>query len=72
MYWAASKSAASQRHNSKVSLYLSLWYMRGDQNKNWNYFLEGGPLVVHASLTKWVFCISVPAHVIVKGCVWLQ
>ena len=41
-----------------------------------NYLLEGGPLIIQASPTRWVFyepiCISVPAGGVVRGCIQLQ
>ena len=41
-----------------------------------NYLLEGGPLVVQASLARWGFseplCSHVPAGVVMRGCVLLQ
>ena len=51
-------------------------YMRGGPPKPWNYLLEGGPLVVQASPTTWVFwetiCYGVSAGGVVRGCVWSQ
>ena len=53
----------------------SLLLIQGRTPKNWNYLLEGRPLV-QASPTKRVFwepvCISVPAGIVVRGCVQLQ
>ena len=47
----------------------------GAPQGNSDYLLEGGPIVVQASPTRWVFqepiCISVPAGVVVRGCIWL-
>ena len=49
--------------------------MTGAPNKQ-NHLLEGGPLVVEASLAGWVFqepiWISVPVGIVVRGCIWLQ
>ena len=48
----------------------------GGPKKPWNNLLEGGPLVVQASPTQWLFkeliSISVPAGIVVRGCVRLQ
>ena len=59
-------------HNSETP-----WTHGFNNNKKpQNYILEGGPLIVQASSARWVFykpsCISVPAGLVVRGCVWLQ
>ena len=50
-------------------------HMSGDPLKN-SYLLEGRSLVIQASQAKWVFyeciCISVPAGIVVRGCIQLQ
>ena len=64
-------------HNYYIlDIYISTWYIyEGDPPKQ-NYLLEGGLLVVQAFPTSWVFwepvCISVPAGIVVRGCIWLQ
>ena len=52
-------------------------YMRGNSpTQNWNYLLEGRPIIVQASPTRWVFsdsiCISVPADIVVRSCIQVQ
>ena len=50
-------------------------YMRGPP-QNYNYLLESSPFVIQASAARWVLeeltCISVPAGIIVRGCIPLQ
>ena len=52
-----------------------MWYTKGNSQKPWNYHLEGGPLVVQASLAGCIFwepiCISVPAAMVVRSCIWV-
>ena len=60
-----------------MCVYIFIYiYIYISPKKNQNYLLEGGPLVVQATPARWVFwkpiCVSVPAGIVVRGCIQLQ
>ena len=61
---------------SSSGLKYSMVAIRGRPKENKNYVLEGKPLIAQASPARWVFwepiCISVPAGVVVRGCMRLK
>ena len=58
----------------KTQTYAHTW--GGTSPENWNYLMEGRPLVGQVFPTRWLFwetiCITAPAGIVVRGCIQLQ